>query len=85
MPQTPIWLPRSDILTYEEIHTVVPLFVKMGVERIRLSGGEPLMRQDVEKLVEKLSAVRGIHSVTMTTNGYLPEKVAALKSALFAR
>ena len=82
MPQTPIWLPRSDILTYEEIHRVVSLFVKMGVERIRLSGGEPLMRQDVEKLVELLSAVRGIHSVTMTTNGYfLPEKVAALKRA----
>jgi len=82
MPQTPIWLPRSDILTYEEIHRVVSLLVKMGVERIRLSGGEPLMRQDVEKLVEKLSAVRGIRSVTMTTNGYfLPEKVAALKSA----
>jgi cyclic pyranopterin phosphate synthase len=80
MPQTPIWLPRSDILTYEEIHRVVSLFVKMGVERIRLSGGEPLMRQDVEKLVELLSAVRGIHSVTMTTNGYfLREKVAALK------
>jgi len=80
MPQTPIWLPRSDILTYEEIHRVVSLFVKMGVERIRLSGGEPLMRQDVEKLVELLSAIQGIHSVTMTTNGYfLPEKVAALK------
>lgn len=82
MPQTPIWLPRSDILTYEEIHRVVSLFAKMGVERIRLSGGEPLMRQDVEKLVELLSAVPGIHSVTMTTNGYfLPEKVAALKRA----
>ena len=82
MPQTPIWLPRSDILTYEEIHRVVSLFAKMGVERIRLSGGEPLMRQDVEKLVELLSAVPGIHSVTMTTNGYfLPEKVTALKRA----
>jgi cyclic pyranopterin phosphate synthase len=82
MPQTPIWLPRSDILAYEEIHRVVSLFAKMDVERIRLSGGEPLMRQDVEKLVELLSAVPGIHSVTMTTNGYfLPEQVSALKRA----
>lgn len=82
MPQTPIWLPRSDILTYEEIHRIVSLFAKMGVEKIRLSGGEPLMRQDVEKLVELLSAAPEIHSVTMTTNGYfLPEKAAALKRA----
>lgn len=82
MPKTPVWLPRSDILTYEEIHRVVSLFAKMGVEKVRLSGGEPLMRQDVEKLVELLSGVPGIRSLTMTTNGYfLSEKAAVLKRA----
>jgi cyclic pyranopterin phosphate synthase len=82
MPVAPVWLPRSDILTYEEIRRVVSLFAGMGVERVRLSGGEPLMRQDVEKLVELLSGVPGIRSVTMTTNGYfLAEKVATLKKA----
>ena len=82
MPQTPVWLPRSDILTYEEIHRVVSLLAKMGVEKIRLSGGEPLMRQDVEKLVELLSCIPRIRSLTMTTNGYfLSEKAAALQKA----
>ena len=82
MPQTPIWLPRSDILTYEEIHRVVSLFAKMGVDKLRLSGGEPLMRQDVERLVGLLSRVPRIRSLTMTTNGYfLSEKATALKRA----
>ena len=82
MPRTPVWLPRSDILTYEEIHRAVSLLAKMGVDRVRLSGGEPLMRRDVEKLVSLLSGVSGIRSITMTTNGYfLSEKVAALRKA----
>jgi cyclic pyranopterin phosphate synthase len=54
----------------------------MGVDRIRLSGGEPLMRQDIENLVEMLSGVPGIRSISMTTNGYLlAQKAAALKRA----
>jgi cyclic pyranopterin phosphate synthase len=82
MPKTPIWLPRSDILTYEEMHRVVSLFAKMGIEKIRLSGGEPLMRKDVEKLVQMLSGVPRIRSISMTTNGFLlAEKAAALKDA----
>ena len=82
MPKTPIWLPRSEILSYEEIHRVVSLFVKMGVEKSRLSGGEPLMRRDIEKLVEMLAGTPGIRSMSMTTNGFLlAEKAAALKKA----
>jgi cyclic pyranopterin phosphate synthase len=77
-----MWLPRSEILTFEEIHRVVLLFAHMGVEKIRLSGGEPLMRKDIEKLVKMLAVVPGIRSLGMTTNGFLlSEKAAALKKA----
>jgi len=82
MPQTPVWLPRDDILTYEEMRRVTVLFASMGVDKIRLSGGEPLMRRDVEKLIALLSKIPGVHSVSVTTNGFLlPEKAAALKEA----
>lgn len=82
MPKTPVWLPRSEILTYEEIHRVVSLLAKMGVERVRLSGGEPLMRKDIEKLVGLLAGVAGIRSISMTTNGFLlANKASALKKA----
>jgi len=82
MPKTPVWLPRSDILTYEEIRRVTALLVKSGVTKIRLSGGEPLMRRDIEKLVALLSGINGIHSLSMTTNGFLlAEKATALKEA----
>ena len=83
MPQEPVWLPREDILTFEEIYRVASLFVKMGVRRIRLSGGEPLMRQHVERLVSFLARdLKGVEAITMTTNGFLlAEKVSALKKA----
>jgi len=82
MPKTPTWLPHSDILTYEEIRRVAVLLARMGVNRIRLSGGEPLMRRDIEKLVALLSKIDGVHSLSMTTNGFLlAEKAVALKKA----
>jgi cyclic pyranopterin phosphate synthase len=82
MPKMPLWIPRSEILTYEEIRRVVSIMADMGVEKIRLSGGEPLVRQNVEKLVELLADVGGIKSLSMTTNGFfLAEKAAALKRA----
>ncbi len=82
MPKEPVWLPRSEILTFEEIHRVVSLFAEMGIEKVRLSGGEPLMRKDIVKLVEMLAEVPGIRSISMTTNGFLlAEKAAALKKA----
>jgi cyclic pyranopterin phosphate synthase len=82
MPKTPVWLPRSEILTFEEIRKVVSILARMGIEKIRLSGGEPLVRQDIEKLVESLASVPGIKSLSMTTNGsLLAEKAGALKRA----
>jgi len=82
MPTHPVWLPRSEILTYEEIYRVSSLAAEMGVENIRLSGGEPLMRQDVDKLVGLLAGIPGIRQLSMTTNGFLlGEKAPALKRA----
>ena len=83
MPKEPVWLPHKEILTFEEICRVASLFVKLGVKRIRLSGGEPLMRQDIEQLVALLSRKLGcLEALTMTTNGFLlSEKATALKKA----
>jgi cyclic pyranopterin phosphate synthase len=82
MPKTPIWLPHSEILTFEEIQRVTSILARMGVEKIRLSGGEPLVRQEIEKLVELLANVPGVKSLSMTTNGsLLAEKARTLKRA----
>jgi len=82
MPVHPVWLPHSEILTFEEIRRVASLFAEMGVGNIRLSGGEPLMRRDVEQLVELLAPIPGVRQLSMTTNGFLlAEKAAALKRA----
>ena len=82
MPVTPVWLPRKDILSYEEIHRVVSILAPMGVEKIRLTGGEPLMREDVDRLVELLAGVPGITSLSMTTNGFLlADKARSLRRA----
>jgi cyclic pyranopterin phosphate synthase len=82
MPTHPVWLPHSEILTFEEIHRVASLLVRMGVENIRLSGGEPLMRRDIEQLVELLSGIPNVRGFSMTTNGFLlAEKASSLKRA----
>jgi len=80
MPPNPVWLPRDEILSFEEITRVASILAGMGVNRIRLSGGEPLMRQDIEALVGMLSKVEGIRGLGMTTNGaLLKRKAGALK------
>jgi cyclic pyranopterin phosphate synthase len=64
------WLGRGDVLSYEEIERLVRLFVRIGVEEIRLTGGEPLVRADLPVLIEKLSQVEGLKSLSLTTNGF---------------
>ncbi|MGH9822089.1 MAG: GTP 3',8-cyclase MoaA [Blastocatellia bacterium] len=77
-----VWIERREILTFEEIERLARLLVGLGVEEIRLTGGEPLLRHDVETLVAKLSAIAGLRDISLTTNGaLLAEKAAALKSA----
>src|ERR1051326_217372 len=82
---TPIarqWQPRSNMLSFEEIERAVRLAVDLGTQKIRLTGGEPLLRQQVEKLVERLAKIDGIHDLAMTTNGFLfQQKGAALRDA----
>ena len=61
----------SDVLSYEQIVSVAKEASKMGIRKIRLTGGEPLVRKDIEQLVSKLAAIEGIDEVCMTTNGSL--------------
>ena len=82
MPPNPVWLDRKEILTFEEITRVSGILAAMGVEKVRLSGGEPLVRHDVERLVASLVRVSGIRSVSLTTNGSMLERMASkLKNA----
>jgi cyclic pyranopterin phosphate synthase len=66
-----VWLPRESILTFEEIGRVVHVFAGLGVSRVRLTGGEPLLRHELETLVEMVVQVAGVHDVALTTNGVL--------------
>jgi cyclic pyranopterin phosphate synthase len=66
-----IWLPRESILTFEEIARLVRVFAPLGVDRVRLTGGEPLLRQELDRLVGLLVSVPGIRDVALTTNGVL--------------
>jgi cyclic pyranopterin phosphate synthase len=82
---TPIvqqWVPRSRILSFEEIERVVRIAVGLGIQKIRLTGGEPLLRNDVELLVARIARIPGIQDLAMTTNGFLfPEKARKLRDA----
>jgi cyclic pyranopterin phosphate synthase len=76
------FLPRSDLLTFEEITRLARIFTGLGARKLRLTGGEPLVRQEIERLVEQLAALDGIEDLAMTTNGFLlPKKAQALKAA----
>ena len=81
------YLQRDELLTFEEMASVARLFVQLGVEKIRLTGGEPLLRRDLERLVEMLARIRGLRDLTLTTNGSLltREKAQALRDAGLTR
>ena len=74
MPEGIKSLPMSEILTYEEICTVVEVAAELGIRHIKLTGGEPLVRLGIVYLVQKLKEIPGIEAVTLTTNGILLEK-----------
>jgi cyclic pyranopterin phosphate synthase len=75
------FLPRTELLSFEEIARVARVFASLGVEKIRLTGGEPLLRRDVERLVEQLAEIPGLE-LTLTTNGsLLARKADALARA----
>ncbi len=76
--------PKEQMLSYEEIEYVCEIFVELGIEKIRLTGGEPMMRQDIEVIIGKLAKLksRGLSDLALTTNGYyLPDRAQGLKDA----
>ena len=77
-----VWLPRENLLTFEEIGAIVDAFTPLGVDRVRLTGGEPLLRRDLPVLIESLAARPPIADLALTTNGVLLRaQAAALRAA----
>jgi GTP 3',8-cyclase len=76
------WIDKKEILTFEEIARLARLFVQSGVKKVRLTGGEPLVRRDLPVLIKELSAIDGLEDLCLTTNGaLLAEKIESLKQA----
>jgi GTP 3',8-cyclase len=76
--------PKEQMLSYEEIEYVCDIFVSLGIEKIRLTGGEPMLRRDIETIIRKLTRLKefGLQDLALTTNGYyLPERAQSLKDA----
>jgi cyclic pyranopterin phosphate synthase len=81
-PQGIDWTPRAEILTEGEIVRLAGIFVRMGIDKIRLTGGEPLARRDIGQIVERLGALPGLRTLAMTTNGIsLAERAEGLRAA----
>jgi GTP 3',8-cyclase len=81
-----VWLPRSELLSFEELARMVRVFCSLGVDRIRLTGGEPLLRQELPELVRRLAAEPGVRDLALTTNGVLLADMAvALRAAGLTR
>ena len=77
-----VWLPRTDILQFEEIDRLVDIFLRLGADKVRLTGGEPLLRRGLTGLIARLSAKPGLNDLAMTTNGILLAPMATtLKAA----
>jgi cyclic pyranopterin phosphate synthase len=80
------WLPRQSILSYEEMERLVRIFSGLGVTKVRITGGEPLLRRDLVELVAELAAIPGIADLALTTNGLLlPRYAAPLREAGLGR
>jgi GTP 3',8-cyclase len=65
------WIKRQEVLSFEEIERVARLFLDFGIEKVRLTGGEPLVRRDLHRLIARLSSIAGLPDITLTTNGAL--------------
>ncbi len=72
-----VFLPKSELLSFEEIHRMASAAAKLGVRKVRLTGGEPLLRRDIPKLIMMLHSIDGIEDIGMTTNGLLLKKHAS--------
>ena len=77
-----VWLPRDEILHFEEIDRLVDVFIELGVDKVRLTGGEPLLRRDLPTLIRRLAAKPALRDLAITTNGVLlADQASALKEA----
>jgi len=87
MPETDYaWLPRESVLSFEEIGLLVDVFAELGTDRVRITGGEPLLRRDLPALIESIAAKPAITDLALTTNGVLLTRhAAALRRAGLAR
>jgi GTP 3',8-cyclase len=70
------WLARDEILSFEEIARIVGVLARLGVDEVRLTGGEPLVRRDLPVLVEQIARIDGVHDLSLTTNGVLLDRLA---------
>jgi cyclic pyranopterin phosphate synthase len=76
------FLPKNDILSFEELTRIAGIFVALGVEKIRVTGGEPLLRRDIDRLISQLAGIGNLRDLALTTNGsLLAGKAAALRGA----
>ncbi len=76
------FIPENDVLSFDEISRVLKIMTKLGIRKVRITGGEPLLRKNLEQLIKEISSMDGINSVDMTTNGwYLYEKAEKLKES----
>ena len=74
--------PHSEILSFEEIHRIVNVAVRLGISKVRITGGEPLVRKDIALLIKNLKRINGLNEIALTTNGvYLKEQALSLKEA----
>jgi cyclic pyranopterin phosphate synthase len=81
-PHEVVFLPRKEILTYEESEVLVRVGVRLGIRKVRVTGGDPLVRRDVPRLIRGLAGIDGIQDLGLTTNGYhLKDLAGDLKEA----
>lgn len=76
MPEEPVWFPRNQILDYEEMHRLIRIMRSNGVRKVRVTGGEPLVRKDLGRFIRMLAGTDGIEDISLTTNGVLLEGMA---------
>ncbi len=69
MPEEPTWFPHDQVLTYEELGRLIGLFVERGVRKVRFTGGEPLLRRDLGRLIQIVADLPGVEDISLTTNG----------------
>src|SRR5438874_2716246 len=81
-----VWLPREDVLHFEETSALVDVFLALGIDKVRLTGGEPLLRRDIPALVRMVASKPGLSDLALTTNGVLlADQIDALKKAGLGR